>query len=213
MPDNDRMPATSTSAADPEAPRLGLRERKKIKTRQAIRRAAYDLIRKQGYETTTIEQIAEAAEVSPSTVFRYFPTKEDIVLTDGYNPILETVLRSRPADEPVLTSLRIALRQALAEERDELILRTELMAKVPAVRARMLESLSVTGRAFRRMLADRTGRKADDLEVRIFATGLFAALQEAAVYWAEHGHQNDIRDLVDRTLDTFQHGFEHPVDF
>ena len=64
-----------------EAP-LGLRERKKIKTRQAIRRAAFRLIDENGYAATTVEQIAEAAEVSPSTFFRYFPSKESLLLAD-----------------------------------------------------------------------------------------------------------------------------------
>ncbi|WP_243766191.1 TetR/AcrR family transcriptional regulator [Streptomyces sp. GC420] len=204
------MAPTPASATQLKKPQLGLRERKKIKTRQAIRKATYQLIIEQGYEATTVEQIAEAAEVSPSTVFRYFPTKEDIVLTDEYDPALEAEMRARPADEPLLTSLRLVMREALAafagRDREEMVLRTDLMVKVPAVRARMTESLSVTGRMFCRLLADRTGRGADDLEVRVFAMGVFAALQEAAVYWAEHGHQDDILDLVDRTLDTFERG-------
>lgn len=88
------------SVAESLQPQLSLRERKKIKTRTAIRRATYRLIAEQGYEATTVEQIAEAAEVSPSTVFRYFPTKEDIVLTDEFDPIMLRELRSRPAGEP-----------------------------------------------------------------------------------------------------------------
>jgi len=66
----------------------GLRERKKAKTRAAIRREAMRLFREQGYEETTVEQIAEAAEVSPSTFFRYFPTKEDVVLQDDFDVVV-----------------------------------------------------------------------------------------------------------------------------
>ncbi|HZC12209.1 MAG TPA: TetR family transcriptional regulator, partial [Mycobacterium sp.] len=58
----------------------GLRERKKIRTRETIRREAFRLIQENGYAATTVEQIAEAAEVSPSTFFRYFPTKESVLL-------------------------------------------------------------------------------------------------------------------------------------
>ena len=61
---------------------LGLRERKKLKTRQAIRREAFRLIDANGYAATTVEHIAEAADVSPSTFFRYFPSKESLLLAD-----------------------------------------------------------------------------------------------------------------------------------
>ncbi|MFF8398256.1 TetR/AcrR family transcriptional regulator [Streptomyces sp. NPDC016172] len=202
---------TTARTPVPEAARhLGLRERKKIKTRTAIRDATYALIKEQGYEATTVEQIAERAEVSPSTVFRYFPTKEDIVLTDEYDPLVEELLRARPQDEPVLESLRWSIRQgmtmAIAEtadsEQDEMILRIRLMVEVPVLRARMMESMSVTGRLLCRALAERTGRGQDELEVRVYAMGLMGALLEAMIYWVERDFRDDLPELVDRTLDT-----------
>ncbi|MEU7579359.1 TetR family transcriptional regulator [Streptomyces sp. NPDC041068] len=203
---------TAARTPTPEtAPPLGLRERKKLKTRLAIRDATYRLIREQGYEATTVEQIAEAAEVSPSTVFRYFPTKEDIVLTDEYDPLLESELRERPVDEPIVESLRIVLRRAMslgfAEEPEVTRLRTKLMTEVPAVRSRMLESMSVTGAILCRIIAERTGREPGDLEVRTFSMGLIGALTETAAYWAEHDHEDDLPTLVDRTLDMLTSGF------
>ncbi|WP_128380862.1 TetR/AcrR family transcriptional regulator [Streptomyces cavernae] len=201
-------PARSTTPT-PEH-RLGLRERKKIKTRTAIRDATYRLIREQGYDTTTIEQIAEAAEVSPSTVFRYFPTKEDIVLTDEYDPVIEEELRARPADEPWLDSLRHVMRRALGlldtEEREVTRLRTRLMVEVPAVRSRMMESMSVTGRLLCRVIGERTGMDPDGLEVRVYAMALMGGLMETSLYWAESGHREDLAELVDRTLDVLEHG-------
>ncbi|WP_405998856.1 TetR/AcrR family transcriptional regulator [Streptomyces sp. NBC_00829] len=191
-------------------PQLGLRERKKLRTRIAIRRATYALIEEQGYEATTIEQIAEAAEVSPSTVFRYFPTKEDIVLTDEYDPVLEAELRARPADEPMLDSLRHVVKTALSEQageeggHEEMLVRTRLMLEVPAVRSRMMESMSVTGRLMCRAIAERTGRNEDDLEVRVYAMGVMGALLEATMYWAERGHTDDLGALVDRALAMFK---------
>ncbi|MET8683813.1 TetR family transcriptional regulator [Streptomyces sp. NPDC004732] len=201
-------------SAPASAPQPGLRERKKLKTRIAIRDATYRLIREQGYEATTVEQIAEAAEVSPSTVFRYFPTKEDIVLTDEFDPFLERQLRERPADEPVVESLRVVLRRALsfdfAEEPEVTRLRTQLMIEVPAVRSRMLESMSVTGGILCRSIAERTGRDPGDLEVRAFSMGLIGALTETTAYWAERGHKDDLPTLVDRTLDMLTSGFAGP---
>ncbi|MFF9780350.1 TetR/AcrR family transcriptional regulator [Streptomyces sp. NPDC013978] len=201
-------PTPPTPPAD--RPRLGLRERKKIKTREAIRSAMYALVREQGYDATTIEQIADRAEVSSSTVFRYFPTKEDIVLTDEYAPILLEDLRARPADEPWPDSVRHVMREAVRtgveEDGEAARLRTRLMVQVPAVRARMLESMSVTGRILRTAIGERTGRDPDDLEVRVWATSLIGGLMETSLYWAENDHRDDVADLVDRTLHTLQHG-------
>ncbi|GGZ94141.1 TetR/AcrR family transcriptional regulator [Streptomyces echinoruber] len=202
------MTSARTSAAD--RPRPGLRERKKIKTRQAIRSATYALIREQGYEATTIEQIAERAEVSPSTVFRYFPTKEDIVLTDEYDPLLLEELRRRPADEPWTESVRHVVRKAAgigAEEDPEVTrLRARLSAEVPAVRSRMIESMSVTGRLLRQAIGERTGLDPDGLEVRVFAMSLVGGLMEVYLYWAEHGYEEDLQELIDRALDVIEHG-------
>ncbi|MFJ1680144.1 TetR/AcrR family transcriptional regulator [Streptomyces sp. NPDC088251] len=207
MAATSRTPSVSAPAAQP---RPGLRERKKLRTRSAIRRATYRLISEQGYDATTIEQIAEAAEVSPSTVFRYFAAKEDIVLTDTYDPALEARLRSRPAGEPPLESLRLVMAEALtaflAGEEDELRQRTRLMVEVPAVRARMTETLSDTARALARALADRGGRDPDDLEVRVFVAAVLAALREATLYWAEHGQAGDLVAVINRALDTLEGG-------
>ncbi|MCX4512923.1 TetR family transcriptional regulator [Streptomyces sp. NBC_01619] len=202
--------AAAHTPLEERRPPLGLRERKKLKTRTAIRRAMYRLIAEQGYEATTIEQIAAAAEVSPSTVFRYFPSKEDIVLADEYDEAIERALRTRPVDEPPLDSLRAILTAAvsrmLENEPQEMHLRTKLMAEVPALRARMTETMAETSQSLARPLADRAGRDPDDLEVRVFAASVMGALREALLYWAERDQQDDLVALVNRTLDTLKGG-------
>nr|WP_240495355.1 TetR family transcriptional regulator [Streptomyces showdoensis] len=190
--------------------RPGLRERKKLRTRAAIRRATYRLVTEQGYEATTIEQIAAAAEVSPSTVVRYFPVKEDILLTDDQDALLEARLLARPAGEEPLESLRAvvldAVTAALAHEPDEIRLRARLMTEIPAIRARLTETTAESGRRLSRAVAERTGRDPDDLEVRVFTAAVLGALREATLHWAEHGQGDDLVPLLDRTVDTLKAG-------
>ncbi|MFJ8545488.1 TetR/AcrR family transcriptional regulator [Streptomyces sp. NPDC093586] len=204
-------PPSPLSAPSPAGrPRPGLRERKKARTREAIRAAAYGLIREQGYDTITVEQIADRAEVSPSTVFRYFPVKEDIVLTDAYDPLLLEGFRARPADEPWPVSVRCVMREVIVRgveaDPEAARLRTRLMSEVPAVRSRMLESTSVTGRLLARAIAARTGLDPEGVEVRVLSASLVACLVEVSRYWAEHGHEENLADLAERALDVLEHG-------
>jgi AcrR family transcriptional regulator len=96
---------------------VGLRERKKEKTRLAILDAALDLFVEQGYESTTIEQIAGVVEISPRTFFRYFTGKDHLALWfhDHAEEIMLETLTGRPPDEPPFTSLMHALREVLAD--------------------------------------------------------------------------------------------------
>ncbi|MFD1830593.1 MULTISPECIES: TetR/AcrR family transcriptional regulator [Streptomyces] len=203
-------PARTSSAS--AAPALGLRERKKIRTRRAIRQAAYRLFAEQGYDATPVDRIAEAAEVSPSTVFRYFPTKEDIVLTDEYDPLVEEELRARPAGESPVRALREALCSALARmaEDGEVLAETHqrlrLVLDVPAVRARMGEHTADTCRVLTRAMSERTGRPLDDPELRVVTASMLAALTEALLIWAESGLHGTLEDEVRRALDVLERG-------
>jgi AcrR family transcriptional regulator len=212
-------PARTESSAVP-ASRPGLRERKKIKTRQAIRKAAYRLFDEQGYNATSVERIAEEAEVSPSTVFRYFPTKEDIVLSDEYDPLLHDALLARPADEPPVTALRRAMLdvigQAMAQEPGrepaEAHQRMRLVRDVPALRARMTEHMSVTGRLLAGALADRTGLAEDSFELRVLTGALLGALAEAMFCWAESDDGPDVIAAADRALRLVEGGLNSALD-
>src|ERR1700735_5238989 len=104
---------------DPPSP-AGPRERKKARTRAAIREHALRLFREQGYHATTVEQIADAAEVSPSTFFRYFPTKEDVVLQDDFDILALAELEAQPPELSPVAGFRAAAaaarRQLAAED-------------------------------------------------------------------------------------------------
>ncbi|MFE7561568.1 TetR family transcriptional regulator [Kitasatospora sp. NPDC057500] len=214
---NATRPATAPPAgpgdpiqAMPEAP-LSLRERKKLKTRRTIRREAYRLITEQGYENTTVDRIAAAAEVSPSTFFRYFATKEDLVLTDEYDPALIEALLARPSDEPFLRSCRTALvelvRNLPQEDREELLVRMRLVGDVPALRSRMLDAAGAPQRLYLAVLTRRAGVQEPTFAMRITAAALTAATAEAVLLWAEAGGAEDIAGLVDRTFTVLEEGF------
>src|SRR5512146_1074757 len=120
----------------------GRRERKKARTRASLREHALRLFREQGYDKTTVEQIAAAAEVSPSTFFRYFPTKEDVVLQDAMDTRMAEALLRQPPDRAPVTALRAAVRETwetfTAEEWDQVRQASQLSASVPEIRARAI---------------------------------------------------------------------------
>src|SRR6201993_2202427 len=91
----------------------GLRERKKARTRAAIREHALRLFREQGYQRTTVEQIAAAGEVSPSTFFRYFPTKEELILQDDMDTRLGDAFERQPAGPGPIAAVRAATREVI----------------------------------------------------------------------------------------------------
>jgi len=155
-----------------EPPRLGLRERKKAKTRALIQQTALRLFRAQGYAATSIEEIAEAAEVSTTTVFRYFPTKPDLVIYDDLDARLMEAVSAQPAELSVLQVVRNAVRSVFGgltdREVDTLHERDQLMWLEPEVRAAALAELIRLLREVVQLVAQRTGLPADD--ERVIAT-------------------------------------------
>jgi len=185
-------------------PTIGLRERKKQKTREAIQRAAMQLFMNQGYDETTIEEIAAAVEISPSTFFNYFATKEDVVLLDTYDPVTILAFHDRPAGEPLSRSVRQVMhRMATVVERDrELILaRSRLILAVPELRARIWDEWERTQALLVPLLAQRTGRSPEDFEVQVTARATFGAVFEAVLEWVRRDGRGDLVALMNQALD------------
>jgi AcrR family transcriptional regulator len=157
----------------------GLRERKKERTRRSIRVEAFRLFREQGYNETTIEQIAAAAEVSPSTFFRYFPTKEQLVLADDLDPMMLEALRRQPRDVSPLAAFRGAVVEVfsslpaaeLAFEQE----RQALLYHVPELRSAIGLEIVRSIDLLASLLADHVGRSADDFEIRVAAGAVAGA--------------------------------------
>ncbi|WP_433894143.1 TetR family transcriptional regulator [Streptomyces sp. CA-111067] len=189
---------------------LSLRERKKQRTRVALRKEAYRLFAEQGYEATTVDQIAAAADVSPSTFFRYYPTKEDVVLTDEYDPALSDALRARPPGEPLIAGIRHSLAESLGRlltaDREDLMLRTRLSFEDPDIRARSMDEVLRSEAAIAEIVAERTGRAADDLEVRCAAAAIIAVSSAIVRHWVEGDGKEDLLGLYDRHLRLLEDG-------
>jgi AcrR family transcriptional regulator len=185
----------------------GLRERKKQKTKEAIQREAMRLFQENGYEETTIEEIAEAAEISPSTFFNYFPTKEDVVLYDRYDPIMASMMLSRPPEEPpsvVMKHVFQALGVVLDRDREIIVARAQMALKVPALRARFWEEMERARDLICSVIAARTGRDAGDFELRVVSMALVAAAFEATQEWLRRGGRDSMFELVTQALDAVQ---------
>jgi AcrR family transcriptional regulator len=170
----------SANAPAANSPRAGLRERKKARTRTEIRTQGLRLFREQGYHETTTEQIAAAAEVSPATFFRYFATKERVVLADDLEPTMLAAMAEQPADLPVLTALHRAIRYGLAQlERHDEQERRELIAAVPELRIAQLDDIRRTVELLAGAVAGRLGRPPGDFEIRVFTGALTGAVLAA----------------------------------
>lgn len=192
------MPKTLTPLAG------SLRERKKLKTRESIQREAMRLIQEQGYDKTTVEQIAAAVEVSPSTFFNYFPSKEDVVLYDAYDPMIGKLLLERPADEPLSVAIRKVLEEMAGifeRDRDIILARARLWLDEPALRARLWEEME-RGQVFMTgLIAQRSGRDPDDFEIRVTVMVIIMAAMEAMREWVRHDGQGSFVTTVRRALD------------
>ena len=163
----------------------GLRERKKRQTREAVRLAAFRLFEKNGYGSTTIEQIAEAADVSPRTFFRYFPNKAALLIPDQLmEPIIELFLAA-PAELSPFQAYRYALEQVFSgiagsEWTDEMA-RQRLLYTLPEAGGALYNEYIHTIELITDALAKRLERPADDPELRI-AAGAMTGVMMAALH-------------------------------
>jgi AcrR family transcriptional regulator len=191
----------------PTDPPPGLRERKKIKLRRLIQTESVRLFEAQGYEHTTVEQIAEAAETSTTTFYRYFPTKEDVVLDNDASPLFEATVATRPAGEPLAATIRAAMAAvvgAAEADRDHTLARMRLIETVPALEARYAGQERRTIDYLARLLADRTGRAGDDYQIELVAFVLAGVLFTASRRWVADQGATSMTGLVEQALTTVE---------
>jgi len=209
MRENWLMPTpTEPPSGNPASGRtLGLRERKKIKLRRTIQDEALRLFAFQGYEQTTVEEIAEAAETSSTTFYRYFPSKEDVVLNDDVDAAMESAFANRPASEPLQDSFRAVAGVVVGvtdDDEDFHIARLRLMGAVPALQARYAATEFATVALFGRVVAARTGLSADDYRVELVAAATTSVIFTAGRRWAAEGGTTPIGALISQAIATVE---------
>lgn len=192
----------------------GLRERKKAETRRALSSAAVRLARELGPDGVTVEDIADAAGVSPRTFFNYFSTKDDAILgiSPSDPPDMLNDLLDRPSDESPLDALRgmaLAAASRLESTADEQIARHELTQKHPALAIRRAARFSEVERQLAEEIARRTGLDVDrDPFPTLVVAAAIAALRIAVGMWNETGRATPISAVIGDNFDQLATGFD-----
>ena len=182
----------------------GRRERKKHATSVALQGAAVQLFREKGFAETTVEEIAEAADVSTRTFFRYFHSKEAVLFSDEEELHEQWVdaLRSRPASEPVLTVLREASHEMAAEYSDDLAkLRWELGARERRITSHLIRSTGEWETVVATEVAHRMGLAAYELRPRLTAAAASAAWRIAQTRWVRDREGRPLATHLDEAFD------------
>lgn len=190
--------------------RPGLRERKRLAAMRRIQRTALDLFDQHGYAQVTIERIAAAAEVSPSSVYRYFGTKEQVVLWDEYDPLLLARIAEELRAHPPLAAVRRAvsgLFDELVADDDQVHRRVRYTIQEPSVEAASAVQAHQLAEALGRLLAGSLGREHGDLDIQLFSHALVGIAVGAIHYWYESGFQAPLDGVLDRAFETLQQGF------
>jgi AcrR family transcriptional regulator len=187
------------------------RQRKKTATRDRIRASALRLFRERGYDATTVEQIAAAAGVSHMTFFRYFPTKEDVALSDSYDPLIASLLAQTPTAWPITQRIRAALLQGLEQiydtGRDELLAQSKLIVSTPVLRERLWADQITTQQLILQALSATRDDPQPSFQDRVTVAACLAAASTATLTWVENDGTPDLPDLIEQAFDTLTHPY------
>jgi AcrR family transcriptional regulator len=203
----------STTPSD-QAAGDGLRERHRLRTEAALEHAALRLFAERGFDVVTVDDIAARADVSRRTFFRYFASKEDVLLSDHPRRLaqLRRALAGRPEDEPALTALRhaiLSMTGGYEEERQRLLDRATIMEHTPSLHARSLAHQRLWEEAVAGMVAERMGDDPTvDLRPGVVAASTLASLRVAVAAWLARDGQPHLPTLVAEALDLLDGGLE-----
>jgi AcrR family transcriptional regulator len=193
-----RVPAVTVDHAQD----LGLRERKKLATREALSLAAVRLALERGLENVRVDDIAAAAGVSPRTYNNYFSSREEAICAAAAERArqLGAALRARPPDEPLGEAIILAVGGGYAHgEPDKNMIR--LIVSTPALRGEFLKTVAAREAQLAEAIAERTGLDAEnDLEPRLLAAVVSGASRIATIHWLRPDVDAPYARVVERAL-------------
>jgi AcrR family transcriptional regulator len=182
----------------------GLRERKKAKTMINVQKKALYLFNKQGYKSTTVEQIAEAADISPSTFFRYFATKEEVVILDLYDELLIRSLEEQPEHLSPLQALKNAMLNGMdeltEEEIKEIRERNQLIMSIPELRAASINSMANMMTLLVKLIEKRSNNSKNKLDAHILAGAIIGVNISVMTYCADHPDADFVKLITEGLL-------------
>jgi AcrR family transcriptional regulator len=190
----------------------GLRERKKVRTREAIIDAALDLFGRKGFDATTIEDIAAAADVSPRTFFRYFDSKVDLVMAhnEAHGDKIAPLIAARPASEGPLEALRQVMQQMLLELlADPSVVREfQVMMSAPTLRKLAREHFYEEEAELVSAFAARLGTDDADLTANVMAGAAASAIWAVIDRWLAEGTEVErLPPMIDAAFTLLEQGF------
>jgi AcrR family transcriptional regulator len=185
------------------------RQRKKTATRDRIRACALRLFFERGYDATTVEQIAAAAGVSHMTFFRYFPAKEDVALSDSYDPVIASLIAQTPAAWPLIQRIRTVLVQGLRQvydaDRDTLLAQNKLIVSTPALRERLWANQIATQQLILQALSTGQHGAQPSFQTKVTVAACLAAATTAVLTWTENDGTAELPDLMEQAFDALAH--------
>jgi len=182
---------------------LGLRERKRWQTRERLTRVAMALFLERGFEATTLDDIASAADISRRSFFHYFASKEDVVFAwqEESTAALIAAVAARPANESMLIAAENAISAMVRQlEPGEAMAMAQLKRDNPALQARDQVKYEKLERALAEALGKRAGHKTERLQARLVAMIATGAMRIGGEAWAAEGAREKPEVLVKRTF-------------
>lgn len=217
--DDDLLTDAQPAGVDEEHPmsgepwaRLGLRERKRLRAMRRIQSVALEQFEEHGFDNVTIEHIASHCEVSPSTIYRYFGTKETIVIWDEYDPLALQAIVEELDDYPPVEAVRrvvtTIMLSAFEQDAARIRRRMRLAFTNSSVEAASTLQAYEMAQLVSGILATKLDRSPDELDIQVFAHAFVGGILGGLRHWYASGFETPLDDIVDRVLATLEHGFD-----